>query len=74
VSRGDFEPLDLPDPAAIAATPCAAGGAGRPKEHDLVRLETSGLLERLGYEPEQPSYESLFRYPDRVRRAFEIGR
>ena len=71
-SKRDFEPPELPDPAAIAATPCAlGGGAGRPKEHDLVALETSGLLERLGYEVPKVTYDSLFRYPDRVRRAFE---
>ena len=71
-SKRDFEPPELPDPAAIAATPCAlGGGAGRPKEHDLVRLESSGLLERLGYEVPKVTYDSLFRYPDRVRRAFE---
>jgi phospholipase C len=71
-SKRDFEPPQLPDPAAIAATPCSSGGGlARPKEHDLVRLETSGLLERLGYVPERPTYDSLFRYPDTVRRAFE---
>ena len=70
-SRRDFEPPHLPDPAAVAAVPCAVGGSGRPKEHDMVRLETSGLLEWLGYRVPKVTYESLFRYPDRVRRAFE---
>jgi phospholipase C len=70
-SKRDFEPPDLPDPAAIAANPCSTGGSGRPKEHDLVQLESSGLLERLGYEIPKVTYDSLFRYPDRVRRAFE---
>jgi phospholipase C len=73
-SRRDVDPPELPDPVAIAATPCAGGGAGRPKEHDLVKLETSGLLDRLGYEPQQPTYDSLFRFPDAVRRAFESSR
>jgi hypothetical protein len=36
----------------------------------LAKLETSGLLERLGYEVRRPTFESLFREPDRVRRAF----
>ena len=49
----------------------AVGGSGRPKPHDLARLQTSGLLERAGYEIEPVSYESLFRQPDTVRRAFE---
>ncbi len=69
--KRDFDPPELPDPAAIAATPCSAGGSARPKEHDMVQLESSGLLERLGYEVPKVTYESLFRYPDRVRRAFE---
>jgi FAD synthase len=38
---------------------------GRKRSGDLE------LLERLGYEVERPTYESLFRYPDRVRKAFE---
>jgi len=75
--RPNLEPPALPDPAAIAATPCSAGGSARParpKQHDLVELETSGLLDRLGYEVQAPSFERLFRYPDRVRKAFADGR
>jgi phospholipase C len=72
-SRRDLEPPELPDPVAIAAVECAVGGSGRPKEHDLAQLETSGLLERAGYEVAPVSFESLFRYPDAVRRAFERG-
>jgi phospholipase C len=70
-SERNVEPPDLPDPVAIAATPCAGGGAGRPKKHDLTSLETSGLLDRLGYEPQEPTYDSLFRFPDAVRKAFD---
>jgi phospholipase C len=76
--KPDLEPPSLPDPAAIAAMPCSLGGGdapARPKEHDLVELETSGLLDRLGYEVQEPSFERLFRYPDKVRGAFaEAGR
>ena len=75
--KPDLEPPPLPDPAAIAALPCSLGGSGgiavRPKEHDLVGLETSGLLDRLGFEVQAPSFERLFRYPDRVRKAFAEG-
>jgi phospholipase C len=70
--RPDFGDPGLPDPAAIAATPCSAqgeGGAQRAKEHDLVSLETTGYLERLGYEVEPPTFGRIFRDPDRVRRA-----
>ena len=73
-SKRDFEPPTLPDPAAIAAIPCCrSAAAARPKQHDLVKLETSGLLDRLGYEVPKVTYDSLFRYPDRVRRAFEAA-
>ncbi len=73
-SKRNFDPPELPDPAAIAATPCSLGGSQeRPKQHDLVSLETSGLLDRLGYQVPNVTYDSLFRYPDRVRRAFEVG-
>jgi phospholipase C len=80
--KRDFEPPALPDPGQIASNPCATGGGGfpdptagpqRPKEHDLVDLENSGLLERLGYEVPKVTYESLFRYPDTVRTAFEAN-
>jgi phospholipase C len=70
-TKRDFDPPDLPDPPAIASVPCSAGGSARPKPHDLTTLETSGLLENLGYEIPKVTYDSLFRYPDTVRKAFE---
>jgi phospholipase C len=71
--RPNFNPPQLPDPETVSSTPCSAqggGGAQRQKEHDLVDLETSGYLDRLGYEVQEPSFERLFREPDRVRQAF----
>ena len=83
-SKQDFEPPPLPDPPAIAATTCssqngrptpgAASAPTRPEEHDLVRLETSGLLDRLGYEVQPVTYETLFRQPDSVKKAFDSTR
>ncbi len=69
-----YEPPSLPDPAAIAGTPCGAspGSAvrtARPKPHDLARLQTTGLLERLGYEVPPPTPDRIFREPDRVMKA-----
>jgi phospholipase C len=63
---------DLPDPRAVAATPCSPLGgqqAERPKPHDMAKLESSGLLERLGYEVERPTFDRLFRQPDTIRKA-----
>ena len=54
----------------IAATPCSAGGSDsiveRPKAHDLVDLETSGLLDRLGYDVKPAKLDQIFRSPDSV--------
>jgi hypothetical protein len=38
-----------------------------------VKLETSGLLDRLGYDVKRPTYDALFKEPDRVRRALEAS-
>ena len=35
----------------------------------MVELQTSGWLDRLGYEVEPATFERVFREPDRVRRA-----
>ena len=79
-----MEPPQLPDPGVVATTPCATGGGGfpgarsapdeapspsRPKEHDLVLLESSGYLERLGFDVREATYDSLYRSPDKVRKA-----
>jgi phospholipase C len=82
--RPRMEPPELPDPGRVASNPCPTGGeesAGfpdpttglplprRPKEHDLVSLETSGYLDMLGFDVPPATYESVFRNPDTVRRA-----
>jgi phospholipase C len=77
-SKPNYSNPGLPDPAQIAATPCSAqmradspDFVGRPKEHDLTALETSGYLDRLGFEVQDPTYGAYFRRPDTVRRAIE---
>jgi phospholipase C len=81
----NFNRPNMPDPQTIASTPCtlqggppipgfpgfprAADAPKRAKPHDLVGLETSGLLERLGYEVKEPTYGRIFRNPDSFRRA-----
>ena len=69
----DLTPPQLPDPNRVTSNPCSAGGdrgrgAERPKPHDLVLLESSGLLERMGYEVRPASYDRIFREPDTIRR------
>ena len=78
--RKDFEPPEIPDPERVAGAPCSSGGGGpfpipvRAKEHDLVGLETSGLLDRLGYEVKPATPERIFRNPDGIRRAVRESR
>jgi phospholipase C len=69
--RAKFRRPRIPDPQAVAATPCSMQRAApqRPKPHDMAGLESSGLLDRLGYEVKRPTYSRLFRNPDSVRRA-----
>ena len=74
--RPRFQRPDLPDPTAILALPCAIQGGsrgGQAKPHDLTRLQTSGLLDRLGYEVPDVTLEQIFRYPDKARRALDAG-
>lgn len=76
-NKTNMDPPSLPDPVAITATPCSFGGSGRsadgrsarPKPHDLVELETSGLLDNLGYEVRPASYDQIFREPDSVQKS-----
>ena len=71
-----MKPPELPDPAAIAATPCSlqlGSSLPRHKPHDLAGLETSGLLDRLGYQVQPATYGSVFRSPDSVRQAFRTS-
>jgi phospholipase C len=70
----DFEPPELPTPEAVAVTPCFLQGGGHapmsnPEPHDLTKLETSGLLEKLGYEVPKLRAEDIFRSPHRVSEA-----
>ena len=46
----------------------------RAKPHDLVELETSDYLDRLGFDIPEASVDHIFREPDSVRRAPEASR
>ena len=71
----DNEVPDLPDPAMIMGIPCAVQGGReaqrrlRPKGHDMQKLQTSGFLDRLGYEVPELTLRDIFRLPDSVGRA-----
>jgi phospholipase C len=83
----NFNRPSIPDPQTIASIPCtlqggppipgfpgfprATGAPQRAKPHDLVGLETSGLLDRLGYEVKKPTYARIFRNPDSFKRALQ---
>ena len=63
--QGDRPPAQLPPLPGI--TPPLA--ASRPKPHDMVALESSGLLERLGYTVPPATLDRIFRAPDTVKKA-----
>ena len=67
----DPRPPEIPDPVAVAGTPCGAPqeGSERAKAHDMVLLESSGYLERLGWKTEPAHMDRIFRMPDSVKRA-----
>ncbi len=72
--RRDTTPPELPDPADIAAQPCAVAAEGsQAQAHGFVGLETSGLLDRLGFPHEPATLERVFREPDRIRRALRAS-
>jgi phospholipase C len=65
----DFDRPPLPNPVDVVSQACSGPRAqeiDRPKEHDMMELQTSGLLERYGYEYEPATPETLFRQPDSV--------
>jgi phospholipase C len=75
-SKPRLDPLELPDPAAVAGSQCsgrAPGGkaadADRPKEHDLKYMLTSGYLDRLGFKYEPATAATMFRHPHKVESA-----
>jgi phospholipase C len=72
--KPNFKRPNIPDPQTIAATPCSLQrlpreAPQRTKPHDLASLETSGFLERMGYQVQEPTYARLFRNPDSFKRA-----
>jgi phospholipase C len=78
-SKPRLEIPQLPDPPAVvsvACPPATPGGAlqqevlGRPNDHDMMNLVTSGYLERLGFEFKPSTPESTYRQPHTVLEAY----
>ena len=63
--QGDSPPQQLPGFPGGPVTQSIP----RPKPHDLVLLETTGLLERVGYEVPPATPDRIFREPDSVIKA-----
>jgi phospholipase C len=80
--RPRFEPPALPDPQVVATSPCGPPGfpgarsaaATRPKPHDLTLLETTGYLDRLGFDVADATYDRIYRNPDSFRKALAQSR
>ena len=70
------EPPDLPRAPQVASQPCpgeegsgarsSAGGAQAAGEHDLMRLHTSGYLDRIGFDYRPATLSDAFREPTKV--------
>ena len=72
-SRPRLELPDLPRPEHVVSQACpgeANEGATRANDHDLMKLVTSGYLDRLGFEFKHASPESTFREPSKVNDAY----
>ena len=79
-SKPNLDLPSLPDPAAVASSPCGSAAPGppeglpglplplaaRPKEHDLATLHTSGYLERLGFHYRPATPGRTFRHPSKL--------
>ena len=69
-----LEPPELPTAPQVMSQPCrgesgaAAVAAAGP--HDLMKLHTSGFLERLGFDYRPVTMSDSFRHPDSAKRAY----
>jgi phospholipase C len=64
---------DLPRPEHVVSLPCPGdpdSGATRASDHDLMKLVTSGYLDRLGFDYKAADAASTFREPSKVSGAY----
>jgi phospholipase C len=75
-SKPNLDIPSLPDPPQVVGSSCQGGVpvpdpgllplAGRPKEHDLATLHSSGYLERLGFHYRPATPARTFRHPSKL--------
>jgi phospholipase C len=69
------DPPDLPGPVQVVSQPCpgegeAAAASTSHPDHDLMRMYTSGYLDRLGFDYRPATASTTFRLPDTFERAY----
>jgi phospholipase C len=69
-----LEPPELPRAPQVVSEPCSgesgAAAVAAAGDHDLMKMYTSGYLDRLGFDFRTADFSDAFRYPDSVRRAY----
>jgi phospholipase C len=71
--RKPADPPELPRPAQVASPPCPGEGNASARsypDHDLMRMYTSGYLDRLGFDYRPATATTTFRLPDTFERAY----
>jgi phospholipase C len=72
-SKPRLELPNLPRPEHVVSQPCPGDpdqGATRANDHDVMKMVTSGYLERLGFDYQPASPASTFREPSKVSGAY----
>jgi phospholipase C len=78
-SKPKLDNPGLPNAPTVASAPCSvsrgslAPGLQRAKEHDLVYLESSGYLDKLGFHYKPATAASMFRQPDSIVKGLKAG-
>jgi len=73
-SKPRLTPPDLPRPAQVVSQACPGESGSKSvaatPDHDLMKLHTSGYLDRLGFDYRPASSSTTFRLPDTFERAY----
>jgi phospholipase C len=77
----NFDVPDLPDPQTVVSKPCATAeltnGIDVPPQEaaphaELREMVTSGYLEKIGYDFEEPTLDQVFSSPDSIRKGLSL--